>query len=247
MISTGNCASIPPSRPISNRFKAGAAGVNLHLAGGTEASPTFKNVQFGQLGYVRISPPNRFFVFSKMIETSNRTGFRKVGRIYAGGCMCLQIFWIATWNAPSVSGGASIERLPLNVLFCEDFPQFTTILPSCQAMKTTAKSEKKHQTARSKNHPKKWEIMGHPFEKKNSKLHQAPLRLPTPAVGAGDPLFVLHTPPTVQAVLAGQWTAKTLWQKLSVVGGKIIYFIERDWTEDVKSCQVKLHQRVLVV
>jgi hypothetical protein len=78
VISTGNCASIPPSRPISNRFKA---GVNLHLAGGTEASPTFKNVQFGQLGYVRISPPNRFFVFSKMIETSNRTGFRKVGRI----------------------------------------------------------------------------------------------------------------------------------------------------------------------
>jgi hypothetical protein len=47
-------------------------------------------------------------------------------------------------------------------------------------MKTTAKSEKKHQTARSKNHPKKWEIMGHPFEKKtpsSTRLHSGCQRL----------------------------------------------------------------------
>lgn len=140
----------------------------------------------------------------------------------------LSIWWCKHWKAP--------VKCP----FLRGIPQFTTILPSCQAMKTTAKSEKKNTKQRDqKKHPKKWEIMGHPFEK--NKL-QAP-------------------PDSTQAANACSWgRRRTLCsphatncassprgQKASVVGGKLIYFIERDWTEDVKSCQVKFHQRVLVV
>ena len=89
---------------------------------------------------------------------------------------------------------------PLDVIVCK-VPPFTTILPPFQGMKITPKSEKRiRETARSKitlRSGKSWEIEVRKAPS-STKLLQAP------AVGAGDAVFILRTPPTLQAVLAGR-------------------------------------------